>query len=168
MEAVQQKVKLDLRKEHINYEKLKEKYNKMIDKFDKTSYINNFEVRYLMEKAEKPSFMQRECDAIVEAKMLETQGYMRDEIEDLKEYLRQIFDRLFRIVECNPEQIENKNEYERCLNGLQVPFCHAGGFKDKMKDLTVKIEEMIYKKDEDSFIPTGSKAKDASHLVFAV
>ena len=59
MEAVEQKVKSDLRKENINCEKLKEKYNKMMDKFDKTSFINNFEIRCPMEKAEEPSFIQR-------------------------------------------------------------------------------------------------------------
>lgn len=74
MEALQQKVKLDLRKENINYEKLKEKYNKIIERFDKTSFVNNFEVRYPPEKKEQLPFMQRECDATVEAKRLEMQG----------------------------------------------------------------------------------------------
>lgn len=87
----------------------------------------------------------------------------------MKSYLGTLFDRLFRIVECNPEEIVDKYDYDRCISLLKMPFHLAKGFVEKMKELTDKIEGMRNNRYEDHgpFMSSG-KGKDSAQMVSAM
>ena len=65
--------------------------------------------------------------------MRERQQELEQEINDLKGYLASLFDRLFRMVEGNPEEVVDRHDYERCINLLKMPFDQAKGFVEKMR-----------------------------------
>lgn len=76
----------------------------------------------LVRQGQGLTMVHQECDALMEKNIREQLGTLEKENALLREYLRDIFDHLFRLTESNPEDCQNRKDYGQCLQLLEVPL----------------------------------------------